>query len=234
MDSVEPAAELVKPEGGFPKVAPLPFPKQLEVDTSEIKEGKEDAGIQVKLMVNPTYLSICWNEIDSYYKLRSTYIGKGDAYTAFQAAGRREILHRPGTQRYIAIRKTIEGISMSDLSMEFRTKLYRLMGSKTRPVYPFRLTPLCEDNERIEFRSPPKLAGKISNTANDFGMTASNFGTIALAAGMMQYNEWDEYGLDSLVIETVASDLDRFDKGMNDRAEELEQQLEHYKSRMRG
>ena len=105
--------------------------------------------------------------------------------------------------------------------MEFRTKLYRLMGSKTRPVYPFRLTPLCEDTERIEFRSPRKLAGIISGTADEFGMTASNFGTIALAAGMMQYNERDEYGLDELVITTVASDLDRFDKGLNDRAEEL-------------
>lgn len=206
----------------------------LEEATKEIKSGKEAAGSQVKLMTNPTYISICWHEIHSYHLHTGSFIGKGDAFTAFQAAGRQVIINRPGAQRYIAIRRAIKDTKAAVLSMDFRLQLYRLMGTKTRSVYPFKLTPLCEDNEKIEFRSPEKMAGSMSGTADDFGMTASNFGTVALAAGMMRYNEWDEYGLDALVVETVASDLDRFDKGMNTRAVELEHQFEHYKSRMPG
>ena len=110
MGIVQKAKPPVKPEGKVPKVAPLPIRTRLEEATSEIKEGKEDAGIQVKLMVNPTYLSICWNEIDGHHMQRGTYIGKGDAFTAFQAAGRVVIINRAGAQRYATIRKIINEI----------------------------------------------------------------------------------------------------------------------------
>lgn len=214
-----------KPAGFRAAALPLPVQRQLPdlwEAVEAIQAQREDGQSQrIKLSGCPPYLICEWQLIHERARVET-----GAGLTACILHGLDEINTAGEVKEFRRIAGEIRRADHRMLSMQARTLLRKLIGTSQRPGLSFDVANPFGTPEPLQFRSPQKYHPILAGQAEEFGISISSLGIVALGIGLDYYSE---HSLDPESAAAIFADRDSLVRKLGAQAKELRRHFKFYR-----